>query len=116
MVLVGKMGCEEEGCVGVSTATRGAVVVVDLQLTKEFQAELLTRRAVSTVPPITTSFMPSTTDEPLTNGCTRERSASMVVRAGAGIYWRSSSSWREGKEREAGIAWPPEASPEEPGR
>ncbi|KAH7339783.1 hypothetical protein B0J17DRAFT_374758 [Rhizoctonia solani] len=42
-------------------------------LTNEFQAELDTRRAVSTVPPSTTSFMPSMTppDEPPTKGDTR---------------------------------------------
>ena len=48
------------------------------------QAELETRRAVSTVPPRTTSFIPSTTELLATlptKGCTRDLSASMA-RAG----------------------------------
>jgi hypothetical protein len=39
-------------------------VAYDEQLTKLVQAELDTLRAVSTVPPRTTSFMVSTTPEP----------------------------------------------------
>jgi hypothetical protein len=45
-----------------------------------YQAELDTRLAVSTVPPRTTSFMPSTTDEPPappTRGWMRDLSASI---------------------------------------
>lgn len=46
-------------------------------------AELDTLRAVSTVPPRTTSFIPSTTDEPPappTRGCIRDLRASIMVR------------------------------------
>ena len=45
------------------------------------QAELETLLAVSTVPPKTTSFMPSTTDEPPappTRGCTSDLRTSMT--------------------------------------
>lgn len=48
-----------------------------------YQAELDTLRAVSTVPPKTTSLTPSMTDEPPappTRGCTSDLRASMTVR------------------------------------
>lgn len=46
-----------------------------------YHPELATRRAVSTVPPRTTSFIPSIIDEPPppTRGWTSERRASMVM-------------------------------------
>lgn len=48
-----------------------------------YHAELETLRAVSTVPPKTTSFTPSMTEEPPappTRGCTSDLRASMTVR------------------------------------
>ena len=56
---------------------------------RPYHAELDTRLAVSTVPPRTTSFMPSTTDEapaPATRGWMRDLKTSMgvVVLGGGG--------------------------------
>lgn len=54
----GKEKCWKNSLRGVSRYPK-----VDSQLTKWDQAELDTRLAVSTVPPRTTSFMPSTSEE-----------------------------------------------------
>lgn len=80
---------------------------------RPYQAELDTLRAVSTVPPRTTSFMPSTTDEPPTPptmGWMRDLRASIAVddreesqlasRAGCGGQerWSGSQCGESGNE------------------
>ena len=58
IILLRKRGSEEEGLVGPQrgSASRKLEKRMDLQSTKPFQAETEARRAVSTVPPMTTSF------------------------------------------------------------
>jgi len=62
------------------TVSRDSLGTSDAVDAATHQAELDILRAVSTVPPSTTSFMPSTTEElaePLTRGETSDLSASM---------------------------------------
>lgn len=78
-----------------------------------YHPELATLRAVSTVPPRTTSFMPSIIEEPPpppTRGCTRDLRASMVVYVYAGVEEsqccrRSGGGYGGGGRRGWGRRW-----------